>query len=1316
MKVYLSSTYKDLKDYRNSVRKTLCKVEGIQVVAMEDYVASEERPVNKCLSDVEKCDAYIGLFAWKYGFVPDGYDLSITNLEYQKAIEKKIPTFIFILDEKVNWFDKDNPLDNILNFRKELEKKHVVSFFENKEDLSSEVVVVISNHINKNKSIQQSIPHQKYQKLSEDRRNQLKLINKVRQTWIHDILDKSIFKQMLIEIGKEIRPEMLENPWGQVLEIPNHEPQVLPKEADLHKLFTKYENSLLILGEPGAGKTITLLTLARDLLYEAEQNPEHPVPFIVNLSSWAVNQEPLIDWLQKELHEKYYFPPRISRPWLEQQKMLPMLDGLDEVQAEHQKACAEAINSYVKDFGMSGLAVCCRIQEYETLKTDLCLNAAIRLQALDEGQVASYCEELGIAGLSSALEQDSGFLELARTPLMLNIMAMTYENETLDIFDSKDSLDSRRRKLFDSYINKVFKRRIEHDTSYSREIVTSGLTWLSGHMKKREQTIFLIENLQPDCLNIKGRILYHFIFAAICFLGIMPFNIVSFYIGTNSDNNENVSIFLGFFTFFCLGIFVTEIKLANKLAWSWNRFRKNWFNSILNRSFFMVMIGLLIGMTTALSFILFDINYISELNIIDMNNLTKYVIHHSKDLISILNSINNPINRFFREIMMSFLCFYILALPCGLIIQGLFWIILRQLKKRKYLKVWYWKKETVKSLSIKNQFLFWTLISLSPIIVGVIGYIYIWQTPGLILMLTMWLSSAFFVLLKCIVLLSLVFGIMFIILIGVPVGMTLAGLEVKVPDNKQESGYGIIMSLKNASKFTILISFICALSGYTLSIIRIPVISDVFNIDRVIVLVYVFFLIFGGLAVFQHYALRFTQYIYLKIPFKLAHFLDYATKLILMQKIGGGYIFIHRMLLEHFSSLQGCSGSELKKEKGFYADLGSYLIKIRNWNEQNKAFFWGIVGVIITLIVTVAIMNYSNLEKVNPDIVTSYNDLANLYKSQEKYNEAELLYKRSLKINETELGKDHLDVATSLNHLAMLYYSLGKYEEAEPLFQRCLDIREAELGKDHIDVGRSLINLANVYYSLEEDEKAETMYKRSLEILKHKHGEYHPDVATVLNSLAKSYEFQGKYKEAEALFNRRLEIEEAILGKDHLDVANSLNHLAKLYESQGNFEEAEPLFQRSLGIKETKLGKHHPDVVTYLNHLAKLYKSHGKYEEAESLYKKLFEIKYKEYLSLLKSYKNKYQIQTPETIVLVVHVVEGSQAQSIGIQKGDIIKSYFGNTLKTSKELIKIVSANANSKHKKINITIIRNGESIELHANPGRLGVQIETVDLSYL
>ena len=37
---------------------------------MEDYVAADNRPVDKCLADVPRVDIYVGIFAFRYGYIP----------------------------------------------------------------------------------------------------------------------------------------------------------------------------------------------------------------------------------------------------------------------------------------------------------------------------------------------------------------------------------------------------------------------------------------------------------------------------------------------------------------------------------------------------------------------------------------------------------------------------------------------------------------------------------------------------------------------------------------------------------------------------------------------------------------------------------------------------------------------------------------------------------------------------------------------------------------------------------------------------------------------------------------------------------------------------------------------------------------------------------------------------------------------------------------------------------------------------------------------------------------------------------------------
>jgi hypothetical protein len=76
------------------------------VVSMEDYTASDERPLDKCLADVGECDVYVGIFAHRYGFMlPHGNPeaLSITELELEHARNLKKPCLIFLHDESAPW-------------------------------------------------------------------------------------------------------------------------------------------------------------------------------------------------------------------------------------------------------------------------------------------------------------------------------------------------------------------------------------------------------------------------------------------------------------------------------------------------------------------------------------------------------------------------------------------------------------------------------------------------------------------------------------------------------------------------------------------------------------------------------------------------------------------------------------------------------------------------------------------------------------------------------------------------------------------------------------------------------------------------------------------------------------------------------------------------------------------------------------------------------------------------------------------------------------------------------------------------------------
>jgi hypothetical protein len=104
-RIYVSSTYGDLKDHREHIYRTLRQL-GHDVVAMEDYVATDQRPLERCLADVAATDLYLGIFAHRYGYIPDKgnpEERSITELEYRHAQAQGKPRLVFLLDPAALW-------------------------------------------------------------------------------------------------------------------------------------------------------------------------------------------------------------------------------------------------------------------------------------------------------------------------------------------------------------------------------------------------------------------------------------------------------------------------------------------------------------------------------------------------------------------------------------------------------------------------------------------------------------------------------------------------------------------------------------------------------------------------------------------------------------------------------------------------------------------------------------------------------------------------------------------------------------------------------------------------------------------------------------------------------------------------------------------------------------------------------------------------------------------------------------------------------------------------------------------------------------
>jgi hypothetical protein len=229
---------------------------------------------------------------------------------------------------------------------------------------------------------------------------------------------------------------------------------------------------------------------------------------VLNLSTWGDAGESLADWLTSEMLSKYQLPARIGRRLLEDHRLQLMLDGLDEVPAERRASCVAAINEFAETVGLPGIVVTCRTDEYAALPRRLKMAGAICLQALTEEQSRTYLIEAGLPSLADGLREDKALQELARSPLMLNTMAVAYEDTPIATGEAS-GIESRRADIFDLYIEKMFSRAVSRTHRFSKDVVLHTLHTIASDMLQRTRAAILIEELQPSMLSsMASRITY----------------------------------------------------------------------------------------------------------------------------------------------------------------------------------------------------------------------------------------------------------------------------------------------------------------------------------------------------------------------------------------------------------------------------------------------------------------------------------------------------------------------------------------------------------------------------------------------------------------------------------------------------------------------------------------------------------------------------------------------------------------------------------------------------------------------------------------
>src|SRR5262249_12718754 len=149
--------------------------------------------------------------------------------------------------------------------------------------------------------------------------------------------------------------------------------------------------------------------------------------------------------------------------------------------------CIRAINAYRPATGIRPtIVVCCRLEDYKPYAGQLVVQRVLLIEPLSQGQIDQYLANPNLAGLKQALADDNGLLEVATTPLMLSLIALTFKSvpapSILVQQSSRDfSLEQRHREFFSRYVKVQLAREYrQYSSRYKMDDTLRWLSWLAN--------------------------------------------------------------------------------------------------------------------------------------------------------------------------------------------------------------------------------------------------------------------------------------------------------------------------------------------------------------------------------------------------------------------------------------------------------------------------------------------------------------------------------------------------------------------------------------------------------------------------------------------------------------------------------------------------------------------------------------------------------------------------------------------------------------------------------------------------------------------
>jgi hypothetical protein len=318
-----------------------------------------------------------------------------------------------------------------------------------------------------------------------------------------------------------------------------HRKFILPPQSgltDYHQLFDTYYaqlRRLLILGDPGSGKTLLLIRLGEYLLEKARQDPTHPIPIIINLANWHAEEPDFATWLEKQLGAAAG-EAGVSREYASElmasYQVLPLLDGLDEVAPADQSACLTALDRYLRQRANRyppatrhpEVVICCRRAEFAALQAGAPVYATIDIQPLTQKAVRATLTELAdqhnhaAAALLTELKQHKTLRQALNTAFYVHTALSIQDPTDPDHWrpDHAHSPADLQQQIIQLYIRQQL-RKLSRWTRYREGRARRYLAWLARKISRHKRSVsFELADLQIDWIR-KGKWpqLVHYFFA-----------------------------------------------------------------------------------------------------------------------------------------------------------------------------------------------------------------------------------------------------------------------------------------------------------------------------------------------------------------------------------------------------------------------------------------------------------------------------------------------------------------------------------------------------------------------------------------------------------------------------------------------------------------------------------------------------------------------------------------------------------------------------------------------------------------------------------